>query len=213
MKQQKWLAVAGAAATVLIYLTAFVPRRRAVAEDAPMGMSLKRAQTIERARALAGHLWPNLRNVQISAEFTQVKLGLSSPYDSSEPVTSAWFVGCDDARGTPLGTIIWNARTGDLMSIVAGSSSSIDTNSVYPRMKAPEIHRVLKQWIKEIAPRASDAPWREVSETIAETVVTSEWVAKDRTAQLHINPTSGELVTFRSAVRSNRRTAKVSNLN
>jgi hypothetical protein len=212
MKRQKRIAAAGIVAIVLVYLTAFVPKKHIAIEDAPLGMRLKRADTIERARSLAGYLWPNSQNVQIVAEYTQVKLGVASPYSPSEPVSSAWLVGCDDARGNALGTFIWNAQTGDLISIVAGSSSSIDPNSGYPRMKPKEIHKVTKQWMNEIAPQQPGAPWREVSETIAENVVSSEWATKDRIAQLHINPTSGELITFRSTVHPTRGVSKAAGL-
>jgi hypothetical protein len=198
MRQRKWIAAAVFAAIVLIYVTAITSKRRMALDEAPSGMRLNRAATIERTRSLAGVIWPSLQNVQITPEYTRLRIGAGSSYNPTEPVTAAWLVVCDDAHGAALGTFIWNARTGELISIVAGSNSTLDPAAGYPRLKQAEIRKVLKQWMKELTLPEQEAPWHEVSEKVASNVVSSEWVANNRVAQLHMNPASGELITYRT---------------
>ena len=197
MKYRGWLAVVGIVAIVLLYLVAFEPQRRLAAGDPPMGLRLSRAETMMRAHELAGRLWPDRRNVQLSPEFTQTPIGMAPPGASIEPVKAAWQVTCEDIRGVTLGTITWNAQTGDLMSIVAGCVSAGEPIASFPKMKRAESHKVSQQWMRELAGPRNGAVWRELAEKSGSKLVLSEWVARDRKAHLYVNSTSGELAAFR----------------
>ena len=201
MKNRSLLAASATVAVALIYLFAFGPGRFRVTGEPGLAARISEAAILERTRPLVANLWPDLQNVQLTPELALIPDGICSPIHPKPPITAAWMMVCENTRGRPLGTITWNAASGDLLSIVAGTATPCGSEMAFPQMKPTEARKVMHQWIRELAALSSGAAWLEIGARSEKNVFISDWRAGERTAHLSVNSWTGDLIVLRVASR------------
>ena len=175
-----------------------VGRERAPVNAASANL-LSKKDVLARTGPVVSTIWPELQNVQLSPDLILTPSGIRSPRHAHQVLTAAWQILCEDAHGASLGVVTWNAKSGELVSIVLGSNWTRDPLMSGPRMNESEARTMTRHWLRDLTGRATNVSWREVHEKIDPRTVISDWTANGRTAHLAVNLRTGGLLVLRMA--------------
>jgi hypothetical protein len=195
MRRHAWIAVILAAAAALAFLGVRGRQRQADQDYLALGLQVSQAEAVAKTRSLGTRIWPDLQNLGLSPEL-MVTRGVHSPVTWRDAAPNAWQVLCEDSRGYCLGTITWDAATGELISVVAGRPVSHQRDASYPDMSRAEMRGLERQWIRDLSTALREGSWRQTRETAESHSVNSDWASTGRTAHLSVNMQTGELVLF-----------------
>ena len=197
MRQPGLLVLTVAAAVIIGAVRLYgVGRPTASRNSAAEGVYLTRAEVIERSRQLTGRLWPERQNVQMKPDLTVAAWDVRLPLSLRHAVSPVWLVTCEDIHGGALGTITWNAASGELRRVIARPNDITEADMPSPVMKPKQVRRLTRQWLRGLVGRNTGETWNEIGERARPRAVISDWVSEGRKAHLSVSSVTGELIVF-----------------